>query len=167
MLHDMQVPHLHELLLALVDVSELVDHHHGLGLEPLGVVLVLGVGVHLLGVHREAGDGVVVQAVVAGDERAHQVPLLLQLHELREAGLGALRVAHQDLGHVGAHLGPVAGEGQASGLLDHVVRRPGVRAVVRLVDGHLDARAVRNGLQAPQHFFKEWSFLNKDKLSFM
>lgn len=38
----MDVPHLHELLLALVDVRELVDHLAHLGDQPLRVNLVLG-----------------------------------------------------------------------------------------------------------------------------
>lgn len=60
-LHHVEVPHLHELLLAFVDVSELVDHHHRLLLQPQRVRLVLRVDIQLVGVHGQASDRVVVQ----------------------------------------------------------------------------------------------------------
>ena len=59
---DVQVPHLHELLLALVDVGEFVEHAADFGHEPRRVHLVLG---RVLddGVrgHRQIARGVMIQ----------------------------------------------------------------------------------------------------------
>ena len=60
----MQVPHLHEVLLAGVDVGEVVNHLAGLDLEPAGVGLVLDLLARQDGV---GGDG---QAGGAGDDRS-------------------------------------------------------------------------------------------------
>jgi len=58
-----EVPQLHELLLALVDVGEFVYHHAGLGAQPLGISLAFAVHVELLGLDRQARRRVVVQPV--------------------------------------------------------------------------------------------------------
>ena len=62
---DMKVPHLHKVLLADVDVRELVYHSAGLGDEPGRVHQILG-GWSQDGVrrHRQAGGGIVVQSEI-------------------------------------------------------------------------------------------------------
>ena len=66
----MQVPHLHEVLLAGVDVGEVVDHLAGLDLEPAGVSLVLDL------LARQDGVGGYGQAGGAGDDRSGMVDCL-------------------------------------------------------------------------------------------
>lgn len=78
--HDMQVPQLHQLLLPLIDIRELIDHHFGFGLQPLGVFLIVTIRIHFLRENWETGDCVMVQSVMSGYDR----PMSVSVHIIRK-----------------------------------------------------------------------------------
>lgn len=76
-LHYVQIPHLHQLLFALVHVRELVDHLHRFVLQPERIAFALRIDVQLPWVHRKAGHGVVVHPAVPSYVRSLAIKLIL------------------------------------------------------------------------------------------
>ena len=168
---DVQIPHLHEILLALVDVGELVDHPTDFGHEPRRVDDVLRRRLeNSVRRHGQVRGGVVIQPVVTRHERSvaviRPVEVIKVSGSVQEFGkavveprqavvlIGLFGLADEDVGDGGSLDGPVSGKGVSGRLADEVVRVAHVSGVVQLGDGDVDAGALGNGLQKLRKQFR-------------
>jgi hypothetical protein len=58
----MEVPHFHQFLLPLIDISKLVNHHARFGSQPIRIAFTFTINVQLFGLNGQAGRCVVVQS---------------------------------------------------------------------------------------------------------
>lgn len=139
MLHDVEIPQFHKVFLAVVDVSELVDHLFRGALQPFGIRLAFRVVIELFGHDWNTSFAVVVYPVVP----AYVLSLLVQfsivgLLKLEEIVCRATGVEYHDAGHNST-------PGRAALRAEqHVVRCTTVRAVVHLV--HIDVDSLNRRL---------------------